>query len=69
MQLKYGAQRSMHAADRLSTHTRLPEASFLGLSVKPYIHTADINKEGKKQRVIIPFNSMQKQQKAVIHLN
>lgn len=31
-------------------HTRLPEASFLGLSVKPYIHTADEEKEGEKER-------------------
>lgn len=31
-------------------HTRLPEASFLGLSVKPYIHTADGEREGEKQR-------------------
>lgn len=29
---------------------RLPEASFLGLSVKPYIHTADGKREGEKQR-------------------
>lgn len=32
------------------THTRLPEASFLGLSVKPYIHTADKEKEEQKNR-------------------
>lgn len=32
------------------TQTRLPEASFLGLSVKPYIHTADEQKEREKQR-------------------
>lgn len=43
-------------------HTRLPEASFLGLSVKPYIHTADGEKEGEKQREIIQFDSMQKPQ-------
>lgn len=33
--------------------TKLPEASFLGLSVKPYIHTADGEKEEEKQRWII----------------
>lgn len=39
---------------------RLPEASFLGLSVNPYIHTADKEKEEEKQREIIQFDSMQK---------
>lgn len=33
--------------------TKVPEASFLGLSVKPYIHTADGEKEEEKQRWII----------------
>lgn len=32
------------------THTRLPEASFRGLSVKPYIHTADKEKEEQEER-------------------
>lgn len=53
----------MQLACRASTaaHAYLPEASFLGLSVKPYIHTADEEKEGKKQREIIQFDGMQKQ--------
>lgn len=50
-------------------HTRLPEASFLGLSVKPYIHTADEEKEGEKQREIIQLDSMQKQQYGKAHLH
>lgn len=55
--------KGMQLACRASTaaHAYLPEASFLGLSVKPYIHTADEEKEGKKQREIIQFDGMQKQ--------
>lgn len=51
----------VHAySTRGQRHTRLPDASFLGLSVKPYIHTADVKKEGEKQRKIIQSDSMQK---------
>lgn len=53
------SQRLMHSQH--VRQTRLPEASFLGLSVKPYIHTADKRRK-ERSREVIQLDSMQKQQ-------